>query len=269
MIFGSNAICRYFSYKGVSSSLKGVTADLTGAVEEWLDWEAMTLAPAERLLATSKEAGGSAPAETLAALKHLEEKLTGKWLLDGVSRHDVDCPLVAQGPALPCATKLPRRTPKSPVSSPPLFARKLRSSLAVRACVLEHLERTYHLLDFDARRQESPSLADIVVGVTAKAVVVSLGQDEAECSFVKVKAYAQRIGELAACAQAANAIGAFTEASTRDKLLWAPNNTTLCAVAFRIVPPFSVSCVYNHSIRIGCNRVGEVYFCARFVFWLQ
>lgn len=90
MIFGSNAVCRYFSYKGVSSSPKGVAADLSGAVEEWLDWEAVTFAPAERLLAASKEAGGAVPTETLAALKHLEERLTGTWLLVGVSRHDVN-----------------------------------------------------------------------------------------------------------------------------------------------------------------------------------
>lgn len=88
MIFGSNAVCRYFSYKGVFSSPKGATADLTGALEEWLDWEAVNLAPAERLLAASKEAGGSVPTETLEALKHLEENLTARWLLEGVSRHD-------------------------------------------------------------------------------------------------------------------------------------------------------------------------------------
>lgn len=89
VIFGSNAVCRYFSYKGVSRSPKGVAADLSGTtVEEWLDWEAVTLAPAERLLASSKEAGGSVPTETLEALKHLEQKLTGSWLLEGVSRLD-------------------------------------------------------------------------------------------------------------------------------------------------------------------------------------
>lgn len=84
MIFGSNAVCRYFYYKGVSSSPKGA-GDRTGAVEEWLDWEAVTLAPAERLLAASSEAGGSVPTEALEALKHLEEKLTETWLLEGVS----------------------------------------------------------------------------------------------------------------------------------------------------------------------------------------
>lgn len=55
-----------------------------------------------------------------------------------------------------------------------------------------------------------------MVGVTAKAVVVSLGESEAASSFVKVKAYVQRVGEIAACAQAASAIGAFTEASTHE-----------------------------------------------------
>eukprot|EP00752_Nemacystus_decipiens_P016540 g14783.t1 len=143
VIFGSNAVCRFFSYKGVSSSPKGVCADVTGAVEEWLDWEAMTLAPAERLLAASKEAGGSVPTETVEAMKHLEQKLSGTWLLEG----------------------------------------------------------------------DSPSLADIVVGLTAKAVAVSLGEDEAAFSFVKVKSYVQRVGEIPACAQAAGAVGAFTEAA--------------------------------------------------------
>lgn len=85
VVFGSNAVCRYFSYKGVSAP-KGATADLSEAVEEWLDWEAATLAPAERLLAASKEEGGPVPNEALEALKHLEEKLTGTWLLEGVRR---------------------------------------------------------------------------------------------------------------------------------------------------------------------------------------
>lgn len=90
VIFGSNAVCRYFSYKSVPSLQKGVAAGLTGAVEEWLHWEAVTLAPAERLLAESKAAGGSLPTETLEAMTHLEEKLTGTWLLEGVSQHHVD-----------------------------------------------------------------------------------------------------------------------------------------------------------------------------------
>lgn len=72
------------------------------------------------------------------------------------------------------------------------------------------------LPDRGARRQDSPSLADIVVGVTAKAVVVSLGEGETTSSFVKVKAYVQRVGEITACTQAASAIGAFTEASTHE-----------------------------------------------------
>ncbi|CAN0385338.1 unnamed protein product [Pylaiella littoralis] len=155
VIFGSNAVCRYFSYKGVSSSSsstqKGAAAaavaaaaqDPAGAAEEWLDWEVATLAPAERLLAAAKEAGGSVPAETVAALKHLEEKLTGKWLLDG----------------------------------------------------------------------DAPSLADIVVGVTVKAVMESLGGGEEASAFVKVQAYAQRVGEIDSCAQAAGAVGVFTQAS--------------------------------------------------------
>lgn len=82
-IFGANAICRYFSYKGKSSSPKGKSAD-PGAVEEWLEWEAVTLAPAERLLAAAEQGGGAAPPEALAALKHLEGKMTGMWLIEGV-----------------------------------------------------------------------------------------------------------------------------------------------------------------------------------------
>lgn len=88
VVFGSNAVCRYFSYKGVSAP-KGSTVELSEAVEEWLDWEAVTLAPAERLLAASKEAGGPVPKEPLAALEHLEEKLIGTWLLEGVRRRAV------------------------------------------------------------------------------------------------------------------------------------------------------------------------------------
>lgn len=72
------------------------------------------------------------------------------------------------------------------------------------------------LRDCVARRQDSPSLADIVVGVTAKAVVASLGEGGAASSFVKAKAYVQRVGELAACTQAASSMGAFTEASLYD-----------------------------------------------------
>ena len=86
MIFGSNAVCRYFSYKGGSAP---TTANLSDAAEEWLDWEAVTLAPAERLLAASREAGGPVPEETLAALKHLEDKLAGAWLLEGVRRRGI------------------------------------------------------------------------------------------------------------------------------------------------------------------------------------
>ena len=85
LVFGSNAVCRYFSYKDSSSSSpKGTAAGFPGAVEEWLDWEAAKLAPAERLLAASSAAVDPLPLEVLEALEHLEEKLTGAWLLDGV-----------------------------------------------------------------------------------------------------------------------------------------------------------------------------------------
>lgn len=53
-------------------------------MEAWLEWEAVTLAPAERQLAAAHQAGGSAPREGLAALKHLEGKITEMWLVDGV-----------------------------------------------------------------------------------------------------------------------------------------------------------------------------------------
>lgn len=49
-----------------------------------MEWEAVTLAPAERLLAAAGQGGGSAPPEALAALKHLEGKMTATWLIEGV-----------------------------------------------------------------------------------------------------------------------------------------------------------------------------------------
>lgn len=82
LIFGANAICRYFSYKGMPPS-RGANVD-PSAVDGWVEWEAGTLSPVERMLASAKEANGAAPAETLAALKHLEEALTGDWLVEGV-----------------------------------------------------------------------------------------------------------------------------------------------------------------------------------------
>ncbi|CAN0391152.1 unnamed protein product, partial [Laminaria digitata] len=144
VIFGSNAICRYFSYKGTSSSTKGKGADL-GAVEEWLEWEAVTLAPAERLLAASEQGGGSAPPEALAALKHLEGKMTGTWLIEG----------------------------------------------------------------------GAPSLADLVVGVTAQAAIAWLGSGKAASAFPKVQSYLQRFEKIEACTQAASDLGTFTKASQR------------------------------------------------------
>lgn len=54
------------------------------------------------------------------------------------------------------------------------------------------------------------------MGVTAKAVVVSLGDGVAASSFDKVKAYVQRVGEIAAYAQAASAIGAFTKVGAHE-----------------------------------------------------
>lgn len=85
LIFGSNAICRYFAYKSSSSSKNVSDADYA-AVERWLEWEAATLAPMERKLASNASAGGSSTPEALAALLHLEKHLTGKWLLEGVSQ---------------------------------------------------------------------------------------------------------------------------------------------------------------------------------------
>lgn len=66
-------------------------------------------------------------------------------------------------------------------------------------------------------RQDAPSLADIVVGVTAKAAVSSLGEGDAASAFAKTKAYAQRVGEIDACVQAANAVSVFAEASCHER----------------------------------------------------
>lgn len=85
LIFGSNAICRYFAYKSSSSSESVSGADYAAA-EKWLEWEAVTLAPVERKLASNASCSGSSPPEALAALLHLENRLTGKWLLEGVSQ---------------------------------------------------------------------------------------------------------------------------------------------------------------------------------------
>lgn len=85
VIFGANAICRYFSYKGTPPSPRGANVD-PSAVDGWVEWEAGTLSPVERMLASAKEANGATPAETLAALKHLDETLTGDWLVEGVRR---------------------------------------------------------------------------------------------------------------------------------------------------------------------------------------
>lgn len=55
-------------------------------MEAWVEWEATAFAPAERSLAKAKDAGGAVPSEALTSLKHVEEKLTGQWLVDGVRR---------------------------------------------------------------------------------------------------------------------------------------------------------------------------------------
>lgn len=51
------------------------------------------------------------------------------------------------------------------------------------------------------------------MGVTAKAVMESLGRGEEASAFAKVQAYAQQVGEMESCAQAAGAVGVFTKAS--------------------------------------------------------
>lgn len=66
-------------------------------------------------------------------------------------------------------------------------------------------------------RQDAPSLADIVVGVTAKAAVSSLGEGDAASAFDKTKEYVQRVGEIDACAHAANTISVFAEASCHER----------------------------------------------------
>lgn len=107
-----------------------------------------------------------------------------------------------------------------------------------------------------ARRQDSPSLADIVVGVTAKAVVLSLGESVTASSFAKVEAYVQRVGEIAACAQAASGIGAFTEASTHElacRCHKAVGEEGRFHLSFLGYSQFSVSGVCNTSIHAGCN----------------
>ena len=63
-------------------------------------------------------------------------------------------------------------------------------------------------------RQDAPSLADIVVGVTARAIVASLGETKADPGFGKVRVYAQQVGELDACAKAAAALAVFTDVSS-------------------------------------------------------
>ncbi|CAM9949316.1 unnamed protein product, partial [Hapterophycus canaliculatus] len=144
LIFGANPVCRYLCYKGVPSPKVSV-AELDGAVEDWLDWEAVTLAPSERLLAASLRAGGPVPAETLDALEHVENKLTGTWLV----------------------------------------------------------------------QSDAPSLADIVVGITAKTMMASLedNDNEAASSFPKVQQYVQRVGEIDAYVQATEGVGAFKKAT--------------------------------------------------------
>lgn len=77
LIFGPNAICRYFSYKGTA------TVD-SAAVEEWLEWEATALAQTEKAVAHVKKSGGVPPPQVLSPLQYLEDKLSGQWLVDGV-----------------------------------------------------------------------------------------------------------------------------------------------------------------------------------------
>lgn len=83
LIFSPNAICRYFSYAGKPGSLKGCET-LPVDVEEWLEWEASTLAIAEQSIAEAGKAGSAPSSEVLAAFQYLEERLTGQWLTNTV-----------------------------------------------------------------------------------------------------------------------------------------------------------------------------------------
>lgn len=84
--------------------------------------------------------------------------------------------------------------------------------------------------------QTSPSLADVVVGVTVKAMLELLGDCEAVSAFPKVQAYAQRWGEKEALAAAD--VDEFIQASRRSLHDQAcALKTAICSAQTRLALP--------------------------------
>lgn len=79
--------------------------------------------------------------------------------------------------------------------------------------LLPSFNRMGHMNTWAMQWQGAPSLADLVVGVTAQAAVARLGSDEAASAFPKTQSYLQRFEKVEACIQAASDVGAFTKAS--------------------------------------------------------
>lgn len=107
------------------------------------------------------------------------------------------------------------------------YVSQLKSYVASAQTLLLHLNNPLqfscaHALDASDRSnatsfrttQDSPSLADIVVGVTAKAMLDLLDDGDAASAFPKVQAYVQRWGEKEALAAAD--VGEFTKASRHN-----------------------------------------------------
>lgn len=82
LVFGANAICRYFSYKS-TSCCDARDPKSAAAAEQWLEWEARVLASLEKTI-TQEKKGADLPPEALAPFQYLEERLTTQWLLEGV-----------------------------------------------------------------------------------------------------------------------------------------------------------------------------------------
>lgn len=96
---------------------------------------------------------------------------------------------------------------------------------------------------FGVPLQDSPSLADVVVGVTARAVVALLGDGEAASAFPKVQAYLQRLGKIKACMRGAVDVGTFTKVSPRNLRL----GVSTCCPYSQVVG--LVVCVVNWTTR--------------------
>lgn len=130
---------------------------------------------------------------------------------------------------------------------------------------------------FGMPSQDSPSLADMVVGVTTKAVMDFLGDDGEACTFPKIRAYLQRFAQVEACVRGAADVGTFIEASPRksasvtfcpySKLVqlvpslhkW--NDETAVACSESSLPKLSHRCVYFMLLHPGSSspfvRVGR------------